>query len=101
MVNMINYNYNDDLTINYKFQRLNKGKFTFGCLKNEKQNKNKEKTREKQRNGANPRTCRCRPRPTSAALPPPKCTVHRERGLEGMQVILNVCIKNEWNVRNV
>ena len=39
---MINYNYNDDLTINYKFQRLNKGKFTFGCLKNRaKQNKTK------------------------------------------------------------
>ena len=45
MVNMINYKFNDDLTIDYKFQRLYKGKFIFGCLKmkwnemkNEKQN---------------------------------------------------------------
>ena len=51
---MINYNYNDDLTINYKFQGWNKGKFTFGCLKNRaKQNKTKLNKNKENKNSKN------------------------------------------------
>ena len=78
---------NDGLTINYKLRgykwnKTEQGEFYFWLLKNrtkQKQRKNKETEPTLVPAGAG----RGRHRRSS---PPPKCTVHRDRGLEGVSV---------------